>query len=1007
MSTYLKNMAGYKHNQLKNKSFDEIQKLFDKAMKRVNTFVDMDTELVEDSSKREGTKLEQEVTKKQKVDDDQETAKVDKDKETAELKSLLEVVPDKEEIAIDAIPLATKPASIVNFKIHREGKKGYYELIRADGSSKIYLVFSLLLKSIDREDLETLWRLVKAKHGYTMPEESYERVLWGDLKLIFEPHVEDAVWRNLQGNKVLVWKLFDSCGVHVVSFLSSSQNSSRINEVFGSILLVIIELLMKKLEILKKNIKFRGGLLGLKAFLKFLQLSASLLKQFWGEAINAACYSQNRSIIMKRHWKTAYEMFKGRAPYISYFHVFGCPVHILNNIDHLGKFDEKADDGLFLGYSLVAKAFRVFNIRRQEIEETFHVTFSEDDEAISQTSTEGDAINFNEVNSFPDDEFRKPRNSDTLCNANIEYFPYVPVFYRLSINNQVSPEPVIISLPLSEVRHIGLLTIVKDEWGDLRRAKRTTFILINVGSIKDDLKWTYDMMSCLTQVHVVCAWVLDLYYGVHGFDSFTGVNFQMRVLIYLLGGGSYVVVFSVSIEDADFVKRCDYISIEAPLGNDYKKGKKIYRFLDLQLIMYDGFFLGYSLVAKAFRVFNIRRQEIEEIFHVTFSEDDEPISQTSTEGDAINFNEVNSFHVDEFREPRILDTLCNANTEYFPYVHAFVRLSIHNHVSSEPIITSSPLVSSTPGDSQIPNVEDVAPALDEAVHSNSAALSESTDLQEDRDETPIVVQPFPQINLPVADFVSGPPVPQDRWSREKHIKLVNIIGEPLAGITTRSRIRDSDVASAFECLYVKFISEIEPKKLIEALEEEGWVLAMTEELNQFERNKVWTLVPKPYGKTIIWLKWVFRNKMDEEGVVTKNKARLVAKGYRQEEGIDYDETFAPVARLEAIRIFLAYASYMGFIVYQMDVKSAFLNGKISEEVYVEQPPGFESSEFPNHVCKLNKALYGLKQAPRAWYQTNPKESHLVAVKRIFRYLKGTPNLGLWYPKGSGFDLEAY
>ncbi|GJU88977.1 retrovirus-related pol polyprotein from transposon TNT 1-94, partial [Tanacetum coccineum] len=167
---------------------------------------------------------------------------------------------------------------------------------------------------------------------------------------------------------------------------------------------------------------------------------------------------------------------------------------------------------------------------------------------------------------------------------------------------------------------------------------------------------------------------------------------------------------------------------------------------------------------------------------------------------------------------------------------------------------------------------------------------------------------------------------------------------------------------------------IEPKKLIKALEEEGWVLAMTEELNQFKRNKVWTLVPKPYGKTIIGLKWVFRNKMDEEGVVTKNKARLVAKWYRQEEGIDYDETFAPVARLEAIRIFLAYSSYMGFIVYQMDVKSAFLNGKILEEVYVEQPPGFESSDFPNHVCKLNKALY----------QANPKESHLVAMKRIFR-----------------------
>ncbi|GKD99033.1 retrovirus-related pol polyprotein from transposon TNT 1-94 [Tanacetum coccineum] len=347
-------------------------------------------------------------------------------------------------------------------------------------------------------------------------------------------------------------------------------------------------------------------------------------------------------------------------------------------------------------------------------------------------------------------------------------------------------------------------------------------------------------------------------------------------------------------------------------------------------------------------------------------------------------------------------------------------------------------------------------------------------------------------------------------------------------------VKDSDAASAHECLYVNFLSEIEPKKLIESQEKEGWVIAMQEELNQFERNKVWTLVPKPHGKTIIGTKWIWKNKMDEEGVVTKNKARLVAQGYNQQEGIDYEETFAPIARLKAIRIFFAYAAYMGFVVFQMDVKSAFLNGKISEEVYVQQPPGFESSEFPNHVCKLDKAMYGLKQAPRAWYesliyvddiifgstsvklskqfaklmtkkyemsmmgelnyflgfqikqdsegififqekyvkdllkkydladcasvkchmpppnnlgldelgvsvnetlfrsmigslmyltasrpdiqfstclcarhQADPKESHLVAVKRIFRYLKGTPNLSLWYPKGSGFDLKAY
>nr|GFA30094.1 retrovirus-related Pol polyprotein from transposon TNT 1-94 [Tanacetum cinerariifolium] len=156
------------------------------------------------------------------------------------------------------------------------------------------------------------------------------------------------------------------------------------------------------------------------------------------------------------------------------------------------------------------------------------------------------------------------------------------------------------------------------------------------------------------------------------------------------------------------------------------------------------------------------------------------------------------------------------------------------------------------------------------------------------------VQPTPILS-PSAEGTLQHPVPQDRWSREKHIELVNIIGEPLA---------------------VNFLSEMEPKKLIEALEEEG---------------------------------------------------------------IDYEETFAPVARLEAINIFLAYAAYMGFIVYQMDVKSAFLNGKISK-VYIQQPSGFESREFLNHVCKLDKALYGLKQAPRACSKLSKQFGKLMTKK---------------------------
>ena len=137
-----------------------------------------------------------------------------------------------------------------------------------------------------------------------------------------------------------------------------------------------------------------------------------------------------------------------------------------------------------------------------------------------------------------------------------------------------------------------------------------------------------------------------------------------------------------------------------------------------------------------------------------------------------------------------------------------------------------------------------------------------------------------------------------------------------------------------------FVSQIEPKTVDEAISDEHWGIAMQEELNQFERNNVWKLVEKPENYPIIGTKWVFRNKLDEHGIIIRNKARLVAKGYNQEEGIDYEETYAPVARLEAIRLLLAFACILDLKLYQMDVKSAFLNGYIQEEVYVEQPPGF-------------------------------------------------------------------
>ncbi|KAL4582285.1 hypothetical protein LXL04_006830 [Taraxacum kok-saghyz] len=162
-----------------------------------------------------------------------------------------------------------------------------------------------------------------------------------------------------------------------------------------------------------------------------------------------------------------------------------------------------------------------------------------------------------------------------------------------------------------------------------------------------------------------------------------------------------------------------------------------------------------------------------------------------------------------------------------------------------------------------------------------------------------------------------------------------------------------------------------PQRQIGGTPSQG-VEAMQAELNEFERNKVWRLIPIPPSVSVVGLKWVFRNKVDKEGNVVRNKARLVVKGYCQQEGIDYEETFALVARLEVVRIFLAYAASKNFQVYQMDVKCAFLNGELEETVYVEQPPGFVNEKFPDHCYILDKAAYGLKQAPRAWYETLTK-----------------------------------
>ncbi|GJX10438.1 retrovirus-related pol polyprotein from transposon TNT 1-94 [Tanacetum coccineum] len=200
-----------------------------------------------------------------------------------------------------------------------------------------------------------------------------------------------------------------------------------------------------------------------------------------------------------------------------------------------------------------------------------------------------------------------------------------------------------------------------------------------------------------------------------------------------------------------------------------------------------------------------------------------------------------------------------------------------------------------------------------------------------------------------------------KWTKD-HL-LDNIIGELERHDSTRLQLHEQ----ALFCYYDAFLTSVEPKNYKDALTQACWIEAMQEELNEFERLEVWELVPRPDKVMVITLKWIYKVKLDELGGILKNKARLVARGYRQEEGIDFEESFVQVARLDAIRIFLAYVAHMNMVVYQIDVKMAFLNGILREEVYVSQPDRFLDQDNPNHMYKLKKALYGLKQAPRAWY----------------------------------------
>ncbi|GKC98089.1 retrovirus-related pol polyprotein from transposon TNT 1-94 [Tanacetum coccineum] len=190
-----------------------------------------------------------------------------------------------------------------------------------------------------------------------------------------------------------------------------------------------------------------------------------------------------------------------------------------------------------------------------------------------------------------------------------------------------------------------------------------------------------------------------------------------------------------------------------------------------------------------------------------------------------------------------------------------------------------------------------------------------------------------------------------RWTKDHPI--ANVIGDPSRSISTRKQLQ----TDSMWCYFDAFLTSVEPKNFKQAMIEPSWIDAMQEEIHEFQRLKVWELVPCPDKVLLVKLKWNYKVKADEFGGVLKNKARLVAQGFRQEEGIDFEESFAPVSRIEAIRIFVANATHKNMTIYQIDVKTAFLNDELKEEVYVSQPEGFVDQDNPSHVYKLKKALY--------------------------------------------------
>ncbi|GJR15386.1 retrovirus-related pol polyprotein from transposon TNT 1-94 [Tanacetum coccineum] len=363
-----------------------------------------------------------------------------------------------------------------------------------------------------------------------------------------------------------------------------------------------------------------------------------------------------------------------------------------------------------------------------------------------------------------------------------------------------------------------------------------------------------------------------------------------------------------------------------------------------------GIFIGYAPSGMGYRIYNKRTRRIMETIHIKFDELSEPMTPVRlSTGPALTF--LTSGHISSGLVPNPVPAA--------PYVPP---------TNKELKILFQPMFDEYLEPPRVKRL--VSPAPTVLVLVNSAGTPSSTTIDQDApspSHSPsysalqsLCSQQGVAAGSTIIEYNPYAPIENDPF--------VNVFAPDLVLKHHHSGIKQL-VTDALWCLYNSVLSKFKPKNFKSAITKDCWFQAMQDEIREFDRLQVWELVPHPDCVMIITLKWIYKVKLDEYGDVLKNKARLVAKGYRQEEGIDFEESFAPVARIEAIRIFIANASSKNMTIYHMDVKTTFLNGELKEEVYVSQPEGFVDPDHPTHVYRLKKALYGLKQAPWAWYDT--------------------------------------